>query len=122
MWAMRKTLPAISPCPPATMTRERSYISAVSFLPSTPDGALTAVPANPRGATWNAGTPAKILEGRYYTGAETGNFTRSYDVSADGQRFLMIKQAAAGGQSASPPQIVVVRNWVEELKRLAPAN
>jgi hypothetical protein len=39
---------------------------------------------------------------------------------ADGQRFLMIKQGS--DQSAAPPQIVVVQNWHEELKRLVPVR
>lgn len=86
-----------------------------------PDGALTAVRVDTRGATWSAGTPAKILEGRYFTGGGTGNLSRSYDVSPDGQRFLMIKQAGSD-QTATPPQIIVVRNWFEELKRLVPAQ
>ena len=32
------------------------------------DGALLRVPVEASGATWNAGTPMKLLEGRYYTG------------------------------------------------------
>jgi serine/threonine-protein kinase len=49
-----------------------------------------------------------------------GNTGRTYDVSADGQRFLMIKEAASTNEAAAPPQIVVVQNWHEELKRLVP--
>ncbi len=41
-----------------------------------------------------------------------------YDISPDGQRFLMIK-AVEGSQSG---QINVVLNWFEELKRLVPTN
>ena len=44
---------------------------------------------------------------------------RTYDVSADGQRFLMVKQPA---NQAAAPQIVIVQHWVEELKRLVPVN
>jgi hypothetical protein len=40
-----------------------------------------------------------------------------YDVSPDG-RFVMLRDAGAG--KAVPPQIVVVQNWLEELKRLVP--
>ena len=36
------------------------------------DGALLRVPVEASGATWNAGTPTKLLEGRYYTGAAAG--------------------------------------------------
>jgi Tol biopolymer transport system component len=42
-----------------------------------------------------------------------------YDVSADGQRFLMLKPAE---EEAAGRQIVIVQNWFEELKRLAPAG
>jgi hypothetical protein len=41
-----------------------------------------------------------------------------YDVSPDGQRFLMLKPADQA--EASPTQINVVLNWFEELKRLVP--
>jgi hypothetical protein len=38
--------------------------------------------------------------------------TRSYDVSADGARFVMVDPAAG-----SPPLNVVSVGWVDELKR-----
>jgi hypothetical protein len=48
---------------------------------------------------------------------------RMYDVSTDGGRFLMIKQAPATGErAAAPVQLVVVQNWTEELKRLVPTQ
>jgi len=40
-----------------------------------------------------------------------------YDVSPDGQRFLMTKQS---GGASSATQINVVLNWFEELKRRVP--
>jgi len=55
-----------------------------------------------------------LFEGRYLT-----DYHRNYDVSSDGQRFLMIKEAQ--GQPAAT-QLVVVLNWFEELKRLVPAG
>jgi Tol biopolymer transport system component len=82
------------------------------------DGALLRVPVEASGATWNAGTPMKLLEGRYYTGAGSG---RAYDVSADGQRFLMIK-APGGDSTASSPSLIVVQHFDEELKRLVPTH
>jgi hypothetical protein len=39
-------------------------------------------------------------------------------VSADGQRFLVVKQAPA--TQAATPQIIVVENWFEELKARVP--
>jgi Tol biopolymer transport system component len=44
----------------------------------------------------------------------------NYDVSQDGQRFLMLKLDDAG--ETAPAQINVVLNWFEELKRLAPTE
>jgi serine/threonine-protein kinase len=85
-----------------------------------PDGALMGVAVKTSYTTWSAGTPTKLLEPRYFTGASNiGGM--SYDVSPDGRRFLMIKQAG-NDQTAAPPQIVIVKNWIEELKRLAPTN
>jgi serine/threonine-protein kinase len=80
-----------------------------------PDGVLMSVPVE-RGTTWTAGTPAKLINAPYY-GAGTA---RTYDVSPDGKRFLTIKQ---GGSDQTPPptSIVVVQNWLEELKHLVPA-
>ena len=79
-----------------------------------PDGALMAVRVDARGGSWSAGSPAKVVEGPYVTGVLSG---RNYDVSLDGKRFLMVKETA---KQAAAPQIIVVQNWVEELKRLVP--
>ena len=82
------------------------------------DGALMRVSVDARGAVWSVETPAKLLEPKYFgTGSNPG---RTYDVSPDDRRFLMIKQGS--GDQVAPPQIVVVQNWLEELKRLVPAN
>ena len=63
--------------------------------------------------------PTMVLEEPYFGGV--GNSSpRTYDVSPDGQRFLMLKQVASPDQSAAPARIVVVQNWMEELKRLVP--
>jgi hypothetical protein len=45
-------------------------------------------------------------------------FARTFDVSPDGQRFLMIKGTAAD----QAPTMVVILNWVEELKAKLPAQ
>ena len=84
------------------------------------DGVLFRVPVEASGATWNAGTPMKLLEGRYYTGAGGASAGRTYDVSPDGQRFLMIKPPTDGGAVA--PALIVVQHFDEELKRLVPTR
>lgn len=40
------------------------------------------------------------------------------DVATDGKKFLMVKQHA----NQAAPQIVVVQNWLEELKQRMPAK
>jgi hypothetical protein len=45
-----------------------------------------------------------------------------FDVSADDQRFLLIKQAGADSTTAGAPSLIVVQNWHEELQRLVPAR
>ena len=80
-------------------------------------GALMSVPVKP-GSGFEPGRPVKILDGRNYGGAGSRGGGRTYDVTADGTRFLMVKPR--GLQES--PQLVVVLNWFEELKRLAPIH
>jgi len=81
-----------------------------------PDGALMHV-AVAKGPAWAAAAPTRVLEGHYLR-TPSGNFPRNYDVAADGQRFLMMKAAA----NDAPPQIIVVKHFDEELKRLVPTK
>jgi hypothetical protein len=83
------------------------------------DGAIMAVSVEARGTSWNAAGTLKLLEGRYTT-SNVGLGARMYDVSADGRQFLLIN--VDSDRSTQPPQIVVVQNWFEELKRLVPTD
>jgi serine/threonine-protein kinase len=69
--------------------------------------------------SFSAGKPRMLFEGPYFT-TEFPTTTVSYDVSADGQRFLVVKQTEAASRSAE--QINVVLNWFEELKRRVPTK
>ncbi len=64
--------------------------------------------------TFSAGRPEVLFEGRYVTTRFVPGY-QYYDISPDGQRFLMIKEV-----EGSTTQINVVLNWFEELKRLVP--
>jgi serine/threonine-protein kinase len=78
-------------------------------------GAITAVPILTAESAFRAGSPARLFRTKYYPGfTSLGLHFRGYDVSEDGQRFLMIKDAPTQGQSAR--SMVVVLNWLEELK------
>jgi Tol biopolymer transport system component len=65
--------------------------------------------------TFRSGRPEVLFEGRYVSTRFLAGY-QYYDISPEGQRFLMIK---AVGQSA---QINVILNWFEELKRLVPID
>jgi serine/threonine-protein kinase len=80
---------------------------------------IMAVSVQP-GTTLTFGTPQVVVDGRYLT-PQAG---RTYDVSRDGKRFLMIKDATPPTSSSAPTpsQLVVVLNWTEELKARVPAK
>jgi hypothetical protein len=44
---------------------------------------------------------------------------RNFDISPDGQRFLMIKDATQSLEPSARDEITVVLNWTEELKTIA---
>ncbi len=66
---------------------------------------------------FSAGTPRLLFEGRFL-GTGAVHLRRNYDVSLDGQRFLMIQRE----QDLVPTEIIVILNWFEELKRLVPTD
>ena len=70
-------------------------------------------------ATQPAFAPSKptLLFEKEYGSSQFPATGIAYDVSQDGQRFLMVKES---DQASAPTQINVVLNWFEELKRLAP--
>ena len=68
--------------------------------------------------TFSAGTPTELFEGPWYS-VQTA---RPYDVSQDGQKFLMISTAADEQALLRSPTMTVVVNWFEELKRLVPTK
>ena len=85
-----------------------------------PDGTLMSVSVAP-GAAWSAGTPTRVVQKPYF-GESTVSAPRPYDVSPDNQRFLMLKRSGDLDQPPPPATVVVVQNWVEELKRLVPVR
>jgi serine/threonine-protein kinase len=82
----------------------------------TPNGALMSAEVN--GSAVNR--PAVVFAPRSFFYNANGTAAATFDVSPDGHRFLMVK-AIAGDQTSSP-QMVVVQNWLESVKRLLPAR
>jgi serine/threonine-protein kinase len=85
-----------------------------------PSGAIWGVGVE-RTQSWAATAPTTVLKAGYVTSLG-GNPGRTYDISADGQRFLMIKSGDASDPTTPPANLIVVQNWTEELKRLVPAE
>lgn len=72
------------------------------------------------GPSFTAGKPRLLFEGPY---KQTGGFgeyvNANYDISPDGQRFLMIQPSE---QELAATQVNVVLNWFEDLKRKVPTG
>jgi hypothetical protein len=71
---------------------------------------------------FTAGHPRTLWEGPYSHGMSTscgppGATSSNYDVTADGKRFLMIKDEAP--HTAVSKQIIVVVGWADEVNRLS---
>ena len=70
--------------------------------------------------TFRPGTPTPLFDGGFVTG-DIGRLP-VYDVTADGQRFLMVQITASTDSEAVPASLIVVQNWFEELRRLVPVD
>jgi hypothetical protein len=82
-------------------------------------GTVMAVPVE-AGATFRAGAPQMVVDGPYgYSGLLP---QWPYDVSPDGRRFVMIKEGGGQERTSAAVQIIVVQNWLEELRRRVPVN
>ncbi len=66
---------------------------------------------------FSADKPRMLFEGPYLPTVVTSPY---YDVSPDGQWFLMLKPIES--QAAAPTEINIVLNWFEELKQQAPVK
>jgi serine/threonine-protein kinase len=82
-------------------------------------GTMMRVPFSATDRTFSPGVPEVLFEGDYVF---TGGTGRVYDISADGQQFLVQKAPGAGAGQDAGARIVIVENWFEELKRLVPAD
>jgi hypothetical protein len=76
---------------------------------------MMSVSIDAAGAAITAGTPKVLFQGRF---VPSSSVDRWYDVSPDGQRFLMLR-AEAGRTSAT---LTVVQEWGSELKRIVAAK
>jgi hypothetical protein len=95
--------------------RELFYLEGA---PGTPDVRLMSVTVETAGS-FRASTPQVIVDAGFVT---YPNASGVYDVAEDG-RFMMI-EAVEGEQDAveTPPEVILIQNWTQELTRLVPAD
>jgi eukaryotic-like serine/threonine-protein kinase len=100
---------------------ELFYVGRAAFMRAAVQG----------GASWVSTTPSPVVPLSPPAGGAQGSYTvigpnipgRTYDISSDGQRLLIVKNVpAAANQETSPHQIVVVQHFDQELKRLVPGK
>ena len=82
--------------------------------------AVMRVPGRELEVALRDGSPGTLVEASGYRLTPE----RDYDLHPDGQRVLMISAEASIGGSlpVTEPQLVLVENWAEELKRLVTAR
>ena len=69
------------------------------------------------GDTFQRGTPRRLFSMEPY---DLSPAFFHWDVSTDGEQFLMVKRGEATDENAQPSQVIVVQNWAEELKGMFP--
>ena len=61
-------------------------------------------------------TPRVLFDRPFVGGIDIGH---TWALSGDGQRFLLMRGGSVLGESR---EVVVVQNWFDELRRIAPAR
>jgi hypothetical protein len=69
--------------------------------------------------TWNAENPAKLV-GPLPELPGTPDFSRGYDVSPDGQRFVFVK--SSGEPPASNAAGIIVQHWDKQVAARVPVK
>ena len=123
----------VQPFPDVETSRQQVSTSGATRPLWGPDGrelfyvteaAVMGVAVETRGG-FAPGAPALVVEGQYYGTASGNRPGRSYDISLDGQRFLMIKEGVPDTTDdpfAGLTQIHVVLNWFSELQARVPTG
>ena len=92
--------------------------SELFYLTPDQDGVVTVMMTqNDTDPTFNPGTPRRLFEGVYRS--LFPNNRSDWDITSDGERFLMIKPVPSG-DSSTAAHINVVLNWTEELQARVP--
>ena len=89
------------------------------------DTGIMSAPVEATGDTLRVGKPSSVFQGAFRGGSTGlgigGNTFADYDVTPDGQRFVMFP-AGSGPGRAEHPHVMLVTRWFEELARALPAG
>jgi hypothetical protein len=93
------------------------------YIPGPGRSLAVGITTQPSFAVGNA-APVTFLD---FLGNAGPSVVRNYDIAPDGRTINVVAAGQASGQTASSgalaaPQIQVVLNWTEELKRLVPVK
>jgi serine/threonine-protein kinase len=80
-------------------------------------GQMMRVPVD-AGSTFNSGTPEMLFADAYWRSSVGG---RAYDITPDGERFVMLK-SGDGDELSGSGELILVQNWFEELKARVPTG
>ncbi|MFN2302569.1 MAG: hypothetical protein ACK2TV_02435, partial [Anaerolineales bacterium] len=75
--------------------------------------------------TFRLGNPEVLFEGEYFQSSFQNGAITSWDITQDGKRFLMMKEAEPTEEDSTqgrPRRINIVTNWIEELKERVPVD
>jgi hypothetical protein len=89
------------------------------FISDRAEAMAVAVETEP---VFRPGTTKKMFDLPPYYLPGMPTYTRQWDRAPDGRFLVITPGASAAGADAVRPQIVVVLNWHEELKRLVPTD
>lgn len=70
--------------------------------------------------TFSPSNPELLFNAPSYRVAQVTHGVRAWDLSPDGDRFLMIREGDAQSTVASATPIIFVQDWIEELKERLP--
>ena len=117
----------VKPLPPTGAVRWQISTSGGSSPLWAPNGrelyyrdssnAVIAVSYTASAATFRSGTSTRLF-GSYAAPSDMFN----YGISPDGQRFLMLKDSSIGDPNAVTAHIVVVLDWLQDLKAKVPTK
>jgi hypothetical protein len=88
------------------------------------DGTLMGVRVG-GGPGWSASAPVPVFPQALrsmFLSQPSGSASATFDVSADGRRFLMIRPIRRVDSGPTAAALVVVQNWFEELKQRVPTK